>query len=237
MVLNHTRMDHSVFTHTLNIFEQFYRKVREYIPRELREEMEAILADEMNLERMTLEELEDVMIACGRRAWAYRKAYNDVERMLEERVGESFLLQRLTPNMKRAYHSFAAVGGTIKELRSGSPAAYFTSAERVKLCEAFVEMEQDVDRFSLQAIHSTEVKFFTEKLREYTLLLNEIEAQMDVLRAMAEKESEHKQLHDEILAQVRGFEFGFCFLAEETEHAAVCRAVEHFSGRKKEMLR
>ncbi len=228
-------MDHTTFTHTYHIFERFYERTQAYIPRDVRVELEEVLEAVQGHEEMVLEDLEDVMIAFGRRVWPYRKAFQDVLRHVEERVGESFLLQRVTPAMRRRYHAFVAAGGTIETLRTGSPAAYFDHDERVVLCEAFVEMEQDVRQFTLQSIKSTEKQFFTEKLQKYTLLLNEIEAQLDVLRAMAEKEAEHPRLREEILAQVRGFEYGFCFLNQETEHAAVCQAVEHFAGRKVEM--
>ncbi len=220
--------------YTISIFERLYNHVEPILPMELRQDMATALEQVKNNYELSLEEIEDTMITFGRYVWPYRKAFEEFIAVYEGHIGENFLISHSSRKMKKRYQDFKLHGGSLRDLHSGRPASFFTSDERIELCEVLVSMNQSLRQHAVQSIRSTDSKKFEAKVAEFAQILLEIEQELDVIRRIADSEQEHPQLASEMRAQVRGFEYGFCLLGPEVDFAAVCNMRGHFEGRRRE---
>jgi len=221
--------------HTIAIFERLYNYVESVLPIELNQDVVSALEQVKNNYELSVEEIEDTMITFGRYVWPYRKAFEEFLAIYEGRVGEQFMLSHSSVQIKKRYQDFKLHGGSLRDLHSGRPANFFTSEERVKLCEVLVNMNQSLRKHVVQLIKSTESKKFKVSVAEFAQILLEIEQELGFIRCIADSEQEHPQLASEMRAQVRGFDHGFCLLGPEVDFIAVCNMRGHFEGRKKEM--
>ena len=204
------------------------------VPAGIKEDMTQALEQLRDNYDLTLVELEQTVIAFGKKLWPYRKAFEEFIDSYEAKSGEKFLLGTLSPALKKRYHEFKKYGGTLRDLHVGSPAEFFTSEERSDLCEALIKMNQDVRAHATQAVLAGDKIRYEKKVVEFQIILDDIEKRLDTLRLMAEDEQEHPELAAEIRAQVLSFEQGLCLLGPPHHYDAVCAAEEHFVGRKEE---
>lgn len=228
-------MENTTVRHTIDIFERLCDYVMPVLPDRIKMEMTHALEHLQNDYSLSVESVEDTMIVFGKLVWPYRKAYSEVLYAYEGKIGEKFLLTHLPRTLKKRYQGFVACGGNFRDLHSGAPATFFSVEERGQLCGILVDLQQDIRKHVIQAIHSTEQKVFTKKVKEFAAILEKIEGQLDSLRLTADTEQEHPQLAEEIRAHVRGFDLGLCFLGPEISFEDLCRLPEHFVGRKKEL--
>ena len=70
-----------------------------------------------------------------------------------------------------------------------------------------------------------------------SVLISALEKAAEDMKEMAEKESDHPNLANEIRARVRSFEEGLCLLGAELRHEDVEQAVDFFAGRKQDLNR
>jgi hypothetical protein len=57
---------------------------------------------------------------------------------------------------------------------------------------------------------------------------------LEDLKKLADHETEHPYLADEIRSQIKAFEQGLCLLGPELSYDAVCESVGYFQGRQKQ---
>lgn len=220
--------------HTLWIFERLRQEAPPLVPAEIIHDLDQALEQIRSNFDLTLGELEQTLIVFGQKLWPYRKAFEEFLDLTEARLGESFLLGQLSRPLKQKYEDFLAHGGGLRDLHTGHPAAFFTSAERNELCSALVEMNHEIRKHTVQAVLTTERRRYEQRVVEFQVILDDIEKRLDTLRRMADDEQEHPELASEIRAQIRAFEYGLCLLGPEHRYEAVCLAEEHFAGRREE---
>ncbi len=220
--------------HTLAILEHLYAEIPPLVPAKVREEMAETIRRLRQGVAITRHELEDIIIAFGKKIWSYRRAFAELYDRYQHELGESVLLPHLSPPLRRRYRDFLAYGGSFSDLISGRPATFFTPEERQELAEAFVEVVTHLTAHTSQAAQSVDEKRYQEKIRAFQHLLDDMEHKLHTLRKMAEDEREHPALAAEIRAAIRSFEYGLCLLGPAVTYDAVCQAPEHFAGRKKE---
>lgn len=228
-------MHDPIVHHTLDIFERLYNHVREYIPVDLRHDVEAALDQVQHNFSLTTEEVEQTMIAFGKKVWPYRKAFAEFLASYEGQLGEKFFIAKISRTTKKRYTEYTESGGSFRALHQGTPAGFFSSEQRVELCQALIETGAMVKKFTLQAIKSVDQAKFEARVEEFSDILVGIETRLDGLRAMAGNEQEHPRVAEEIRTHVESFEYGLCFLGQEMSYEAVCNAEEHFEGRRKEL--
>ena len=226
-------MHHPFIQHTLIIFEHMIERMPPLVPAEIAQDMRAAGGQMRHNMDLTADELEDTMIVFGKQIWSYTRAFNEFVEVAEGKLGEKFLLGKLTPAMKKRYKEFLHYGGTYRDLHSGSPATFFTSEERGRLCEALIETHREIVAHTRQLVASSERAQYEKRILEFERILDDMEHRLDTLRLMADNEQEHPELASEIREQIRAFEFGMCLLAPPVNYDAVCNAEEHFQGRKK----
>lgn len=188
-------------------------------------------------EDVTLEEIEDTMIAFGYEVWPWNQAYREFLAVAEASVGEHFLLPKLPPTLQNKFLDFKAFGGSLRDLHSGSAADYFTSDERVLLCQALVDMQIELRQYVAQEVAGLGRNRYMDRVHEFMKLSKDIQKTLDSLRMLAHNEQDHPTLADEIRSQVRAFEYGLCYLGPELDYEAVCAAPDFFKGRKSELDR
>lgn len=181
---------------------------------------------------VTPEEVENIVIALGKKVWPYWKTFNEFFVMHQGKLGEKFLLGKLSPALKQRYHEYKEHGATYHDLRLGGPLTFFNGEERQILIPLFVEVDKEVRAYAAQAALTNERRKYEDLVVDFQNILDDIEKRLMNLRQMAEDEEEHPQVAEEIRAQVKAFELGLCLLGPNTAHHAVLNAPDYFAERR-----
>jgi hypothetical protein len=128
--------------HTLAIFQQLYDSLPPLVPPEIKNDMKSALEQVRLNYSLTLEELEDTMIVFGRQIWPYRQAFQEFLEIYEGKLGEKFLVQKLSLELKKKYTEYQAHGGDFRSLHTGGPLGFFSPVERNELSGALVANRQ-----------------------------------------------------------------------------------------------
>lgn len=222
---------------TISLFRHLYKTLPPLFPEQTKEKMAHALDHLENDQTVTLDEIEDTMIKFGYEVWPWNQAYKEFLAVGEAMVGEHFLVPKFSQELKRKYHDFKLYGGTLRDIHSGRPAVFFTSDERGELCVALVEMQMELREYVNRELVGLEKVRYLRRVNEFQKILEEIERQMEALRALADKEQDHPNLANEIRARVRAFEYGLCLLGPDLNYEAVCQSADFFEGRKEHLDR
>jgi hypothetical protein len=229
-------MHHKTVIHTLKIFERIYKDLPPLLPDEIRHDMGIAIEQVRHNFSLTIGELEDTMVMFAKRAWPYRQAFHEFIDVYEGKMGESLLLQKLTPELKKEYERFLAHGGSYRDLVVGGPTHFFSPEERVEIAVTLISIRKSIRDHVEQAVLSTERAAYEARVFEFHDILDELEKRLDTLRLMADNEQEHPELAAEIREQVKAFEYGLASLGPHTSFSAVMGSEEHFIGRKKDKV-
>jgi len=217
---------------TVHIFERLVRDMPPLVPANVKQDARQALEQVKNNVHLGIDELEDTMITFGMKLWPYREAFLEFFRVYEGEMGEKFLSQKMTREMKKKYQEFKEGGGSFADLFVGSGPIYmFAPHERAQLCKALVEVQHEIWQFAAQSVVTRDRKKYEQRIGEFKEIFGDIAQRLEDLRGMAEKESEHPELASEMREHVRGFEHGLCLLGPKLDYAAVCNTVDHFDSR------
>lgn len=222
---------------TIDLFRHLYDHLPPLFPDATKQKMREALERVEKAEDIPFEEVEDLMIKFGYEVWPYNQSYREFMTVAEEKVGEHFLLPKLSAPLQSKYKDFKLYGGTLRDLRSGRPAGFFTSGERVELCQALVEIQNELRQYVSVQLNGSEKDQYLRRINDFLDVLIDIKNSLDDLRLLADREADHPMLAREIRAQVRAFEHGLCSLGPELNYAAVCHAPEFFIEHKKHLNR
>jgi hypothetical protein len=222
---------------TLSLFRRLYHHIPPLFPKDQAEAMGKALDRLENDPAVTIEEIESTMIKFGYELWPYNQAFREYISFAEERMGEHFLVPTLSESLQQKYADFKKLNGTLSDLHSGKNAQFFTSEERVELCEKLVDLQRQIHEFAQQEIVGVERERYLKRVKEFGVVLAEIQKNLHELEKLAAREEDHPTLANEIRARVKGFEQGLCLLGPELSYEAVCSSVEFFKGRKQELNR
>ncbi len=217
---------------TLDVFRYFFNHLPPLVPDMIKKNMYEALEHFTERPDTTREEVERVMISFGYEIWPYNQAFREVLTRVERDMGEKFLVPKLSIPLQQKYADFKAAGGKLEDLHRGSSAQFFSSEERVELCQALVEMQQGLSAFARQEVMGAGEKHFKERVAYYKAIIATIKGHLDELRDVADLEEEHPALSTDIRSHIRSFEEGLCLLGGELSYTAVCETVEYYKGRK-----
>jgi hypothetical protein len=150
---------------------------------------------------ITVEEIESAMIKFGYELWPYNQAFREYLRFTEERMGEHFLIPLLSEGLRQKYADFRKLNGTLADLHSGKNAQFFTSEERIELCEKLVDLQKQIREFARQEILGTEQERYSRRIKEFGVVFDEIQSSLSELKKLADREEDHPILADEIRRQ------------------------------------
>lgn len=221
---------------TLALFRQLVENVPPLFPEDLKRQ---IRNDVKNFQDgdVSLEEVEKKMIEYGYKIWPWNQAFNEIITNTEETVGEQFLLANLSEVLQEKYLEFKKLGLSLKDFHAGKAANYFDEEQRIELGLALVNMRLQVREFATREVVGLKKKYYLKKVDEFKNILLEIEKNLNRLKDLADKESDHENLANEIRSRVEAFEHGLCLLAPEFKHEDVGKAHDFFVGRKQELNR
>jgi len=222
---------------TIYLFRYLYEHLPPLFPPDEKEKMKHALEHLETDPTVSLDKVEETMIAFGYLVWPWNRAYQEFLALAEGEVGEHFLLPKLSVVLQEKYQEFKNYGGNLRELHSGRPAEYFTSEERAELCVALVEMQKELRNFVNQKIISIEKKKYLARVENFKQVFKKIRGKLDELVDLAEHEQDHPNLANEIRSRVKSFEYGLCYLAPNPEYHAVCESIDFFKGRKNDLNR
>ena len=222
---------------TIKLFWHLYDNLPPVFPPEAACQIKNELENLSNRPNVELSEVEDKMIKFGYVIWPWSQAYKYFLAAVEEKLGEHFFLPKLSGGLREKYLNFKDFGGTLKDLQTGRPASFFTSEERSELGAALVETRLQLRDYLAREMVGIGRKQYLDKVEEYQNLLEKIELNLNALRDLAQNESDHQILADEIKGRIKDFEYGLCWLGAELNYETVCRAKDFFAGRKIELSR
>jgi len=221
---------------TLQIFRYLHGNVPPLFDQEkLRQIKDKILLLESGVENV--ERVEDEMVRFGYEIWPWNQAYKEYMKVAEDKIGEEFLFHSLCPSLQDKFLQFKKENISMDDLYSGKCADFLDGDERCELSVALLQAKKNLKVFVDRELQGLKKKEYLSKVAEFKKILEKIKKHLNELNRLAEKESDHKMLADEIKSKVRAFEHGLCMLAPETNHEEVGRAVEFFHGRKMELNR
>ncbi len=220
--------------HSLDIFCKFGQRVPPLVPTEiktgLKRAYETMLADF----DLSLDDLEKTMIEFGKKIWPYRKAFGDFFRVYENKLGERFLIGVLPADVKRKYLEFKECGGDFYDLRSGQPANFFSQDERVALGGALVGINEDIHKYTTQAVLAADRADYEKRVAEFKIIFSDIAKSLAELKSLADACPDYFDLAKEINQQILSFEYGMCLLGPPHHHLDILRAPEYYRGRREE---
>jgi hypothetical protein len=222
---------------TIQLFQYLYEHLPPLVPEEIVLAMKKELDFLENNNTVTLPEIEDTMIQFGYQVWPWNQAYKYFLQIIEEQLGEHFLLPTMSNGLQEKYLNFKAFGGTLADLHSGRPASFFTSEQRGELCEKLVNMKIRLKEYLNRDLVGINQKQYLNKVEEYKRLLEKIKFNLESLRNFVDKEEEGSRLAEEINTKIKDFEHSLCLLGSEMDYEAVCQAHDFFTGRKTELSR
>jgi hypothetical protein len=191
----------------------------------------------IQLEPVILSALEQKMIQIGYEIWPWSQAFSEFLHLVEEQVGESFLLAHLSTNLQNKYQEYKQFGMHWREIHAGRSANYFDQEERLELCRALVETRQAIYEFAVREVVGMKKENYLNKVEEFKQVLQSIKSNLDRLRDLAQMQNHHPMLSKEIMSKVEAFEHGLCLLAPEFSPEEVDKAHEFFIGRQQELNR
>lgn len=222
---------------TIALFRRLYDQLPPLFPAVVKEKMAHALSHLENDQTITLEAIEDTMISFGYEVWPWNQTYKEYLALAESKVGEHFLLPKLSSALQSKYHDFKSYGGTLRDLHSGQAAEFFSLEERDKICTGLIAMQEELRSYVKNQVTGTERVNYLKRVGEFKDLLENIEATLEHLRSLADTEQDHPTLAAEIRARIKSFEYGLCLLGPELNYDAVCQAPDFFVERKKHLNR
>lgn len=225
-------MRHPQIKHTIAIFERMYKNMPPLVPDIVKKEIGEAMERLKNDFSITINDVEDAVIAISKKIWPYWKAFEDFFALYQEKLGEKFILGKLPLSLKKRFQEFKEHGVAYNDLRLGGPLVFFNSGEREKLIQVFVDVDEEIRGQARQLILSTEQKKYEELVLNFQNILDDIEKRLESLKLTAEDKEEHPQVADEIRAQVRGFEFGLCLLGPNTKYCELLNADDYIAERR-----
>lgn len=222
---------------TIELFRKLYLILPPLVPKEVREKMEHALLHLEKDQTVTVHEIEDTMVKFGYEVWPWNQAFKEYLTLAETKVGEHFLIPKLSSGLKEKYSTFKEYGGTFRDLHSGRPADFFSIDERSELRRALVEIQNELRDFASRDVMGVEKSNYLKRVDEFKNLLKNIRNTLKTLFELAESEQDHPALADEIRSKVKHFEHSLCLLAPELDYEAVDLSVQFFHGRKEDLNR
>lgn len=221
---------------TVALFSQLIENTPPLFPENLKYQMKKDFR-EIQTGNSNLKELENLMVKYGYELWPWRQAFKEFLSLTENQVGEQFFLASLSENLQERYLEYRELGLNFTDFHSGRSAGYFNDEERSVLAVALLEMHKNLRDFAIREVVGLKKERYLKKVDEFRIILEQIKNNLDNLRRLANQESDHTMLANEIYARVEAFEHGLCLLAPEFSHEDVGRAHEFFIGRKQELNR
>lgn len=207
------------------------------VPSDLKEKMVQALSRLEDNQTLTLGEIEETMISFGYELWPWNQAFKEFLISAESKMGEHFILPKLSGELLTKYEHFKHYGGTFRDLHSGRPADYFSLEERCELRSALVEIQIELREFATREVLGVEKTKYIRRVEEFKILLQKMRNTIEMLFKIANAEQDHPTLVNEIKSKTKHFEHSLCLLGSEIDYEAIDRSLEFFQGRREELNR
>ena len=96
---------------TMQLFHYFYNNLPPLVPEDVVLSMKQELDDLEKDPNITLVEVEDRMVKFGYEVWPWNQAFKFFLNNVEEKMGDHFLLPRMSDGLREKYLNFQALPG------------------------------------------------------------------------------------------------------------------------------
>ena len=222
---------------TISIFRRLLDDAPPLFPAESLEKARAILARLESGADAESAANERAMIKFGGEIWPWREAHGEFLTEAEERLAEHFFPPLLSEATREKYLSYRECEAPWRDFYSGRLAEYFTPEERVELSAALNEARRAVRDFVAREIAGLGQEKYLARVSALGETLEKIKFHLSELEKLADEETSHPSLADEIRAKVRAFEEGLCSLGPSFSPEEIAQAREFFLERKSHLNR
>jgi hypothetical protein len=199
--------------------------VPEEIKKEAKEAHDKLLADDQVLER----EVQSALIKTGKAEYPYRKAYHElVGQKVEDRRLE-IVLDHIEPEVKAKLEKHIKDGAPLDLIiKSDIFENEFTAEERHQVEDGILDAKDHVKE-EMTAENLQDDPAYQKLTEKWTKMRDEINAQIEKLSALKEKDKE-KKWSEEIDARVERFSEGFLVTERDAELEEVKKEIEYWIG-------
>jgi len=222
---------------TIQLFKRLYEQLPPLFPEDIADKMRHVLKHLEQDPSVTLADIEKTMIVFGYEVWPYNEAFREFLSLSEGKMGEHFLLPRLSASAQERFREFKIYGGTWSDLHSGRAAEFFSREDLAELCISLIDTKKDLREYVTREVVGLSREKYLRRVEEFKIVLDNIKDKLEDLRRFADEEQDHPQLANEIRERVRVFEHGLCDLAPSCDYNGVCQSMDFFTGRKKDLNR
>ncbi len=197
------------------------------VPKALKEEAlkmyEALLADESATEGHIL----DALIKTGKAEYPHRHAFHALTKSAADEKRTLMVLEHVEPSVKQKLGKLLASGASLEEvIRSRLFEEQLNPEERYQVQDGLLDADEHV-KGDLAAMVEAEKDRYAALVKEKESQMQEIQLQIDRLKALADKDPKWK---DEILDKVRLFEAGWAVTEKDPELETVKKEIEYWRG-------
>ena len=226
-------MNNNDVQHTLFIFQKMHDMLPPLVPTKVSESLTVALREAQKTSDLSLQDLENVMIEHGKLTWPYMRAFDDMYQVYESDMGHKLLSARASHGLRKKVDMLTEMGGTYKDIHSGSTHDMFEHDERAELMGHLVDLKQDIRKHATQAILSHDKHRYEEKVGKYGKMVEEINELLEDMRQFA-----HEEAHDRVAADIhthsRSIDLQFAHLAPRVDIAEVRNLPEYYRGKHAE---
>ena len=174
-------------------------------------------------------DVENLMIAYGRAAWAYRQAEEDFKTSFGVEKEKEFFLFFLPEDLKKKWGEFVSSGGDIHNFRKGEEFEdFFSPEENIVFEEAFVETEYLVNEYLRKLSEGDEKDAYTNYVEKYKVEQKEIEKKLDELHSLIPEEGE--KWDEEIAQEISFFQRGIADIEERPTVEKIQGKIDWYRG-------
>jgi len=226
-------MSEKAVQHTLNIFKQVHRNLPPLVDVKLREEMKAKIEELVDTGKVTLEELEDIMIFYGKKVWPFVQAFEDIYHVYHEKLSEKIFLAKASKSIIGKYNTIKETGVNFFDIFSGTLHHFFSHEERMELLDLLISLKRDIRQHATQAVLTHEKTNYEEKIDKYGQMVQDINKVIEDLHKFANEEKDNNLALD-VLDKARTIEYSLAFLGPKINYPEILDLLDYYKGKKEE---
>jgi len=197
------------------------------VPTEVKDEAQKMYDQFLADPNVSEEQIHEALVRTGRAEYPHRHAFKDLTNVVRlEKVKQS-VLEHVDEPTRKKLEEILASGANIEEVSHSSFFEdNFTSEEKNQIECGLTDAEEHVKE-EISEMGETEKKAYDVLVKKYTKQAEEIQKQIDILRAMA---SQDEKWQAEILDKVKVFEEGWSVTEPDTNLDTVEKEIEYWQG-------
>lgn len=197
------------------------------VPAEVKDEGKKILDQLLADPNASEESIHEAMARTGRAEYPHRHAFNELTGATKLEKLKEHVLEHVDDKVKKKLEEILSSGANIEEItRSKMFEDDFTAEEKYQIEDGLMDAEEHVKE-EMKELSEKDLSKYNELVKKYEAEGDEIQKQIDILRAMA---SHDKKWEAEILEKVKVFEEGWLVTLPDPKLETIQKEIEYWKG-------